>query len=426
MRAPFLGGDHDPGGSQDGAVDPVALLVDLGDRARLGALDGLRGHRLVLGGVERLALGRVGLDADAPERAHHLVLDLADALGELPAAVLLGRAQGEVEVIERGEQLLGELGHAAVGREGRLARGALAVVLEVGLRALGEREVFRRLVDGGRRLGRSAGVGRRLGLSRRRGRSVRVARGLGGSGVGRALLRQGLLRRGRGGGLVRPGDLRGGLLLDGGRLGRRLRVARLVRHRGWSSTTSASTTSSSAWSVAAPSALAPSPPLGDAAACCAWARSYIASETLWNAVWRRSVRAWMSAASSEVSDSRTSLMAASISLLEASSMFSSRSLTWRSAWYAAFSAALRASASSRRRLSSSACDSASDTMRLISSSDRPEPALISIFCSLPVPRSFAVTLTMPLASMSKPTSICGMPRGAGGMPVSWNLPSDLL
>ena len=33
---------------------------------------------------------------------------------------------------------------------------------------------------------------------------------------------------------------------------------------------------------------------------------------------------------------------------------------------------------------------------------------------------------MPLASMSKATSICGMPRGAGGMPVSWNLPSDLL
>jgi hypothetical protein len=33
---------------------------------------------------------------------------------------------------------------------------------------------------------------------------------------------------------------------------------------------------------------------------------------------------------------------------------------------------------------------------------------------------------MPFASMSNVTSICGMPRGAGGMPVSWNLPSDLL
>ena len=40
-----------------------------------------------------------------------------------------------------------------------------------------------------------------------------------------------------------------------------------------------------------------------------------------------------------------------------------------------------------------------------------------IFCSLPVPRSLAETCTMPLASMSKVTSICGTPRGAGAMPV---------
>ena len=31
-------------------------------------------------------------------------------------------------------------------------------------------------------------------------------------------------------------------------------------------------------------------------------------------------------------------------------------------------------------------------------------------CSLPVPRSFALTFTMPFASMSKVTSICGTPR----------------
>ena len=52
--------------------------------------------------------------------------------------------------------------------------------------------------------------------------------------------------------------------------------------------------------------------------------------------------------------------------------------------------------------------------------------MISIFCSLPVPRSLADTDRIPFASMSNATSICGMPRGAGGMPVSWNLPSDLL
>src|SRR5574341_810215 len=38
------------------------------------------------------------------------------------------------------------------------------------------------------------------------------------------------------------------------------------------------------------------------------------------------------------------------------------------------------------------------------------------FCSLPVALSRAATLRMPLASMSKVTSTCGVPRGAGGMP----------
>ena len=46
-----------------------------------------------------------------------------------------------------------------------------------------------------------------------------------------------------------------------------------------------------------------------------------------------------------------------------------------------------------------------------------------IFCSLPVALSRAETFTMPLASRSKVTSICGMPRGAGGMPASWKRPS---
>ncbi len=41
---------------------------------------------------------------------------------------------------------------------------------------------------------------------------------------------------------------------------------------------------------------------------------------------------------------------------------------------------------------------------------------------LPVPRSLAETLTMPLASRSNVTSTWGTPRGAGGIPVSWNLP----
>src|SRR5437870_616298 len=52
-------------------------------------------------------------------------------------------------------------------------------------------------------------------------------------------------------------------------------------------------------------------------------------------------------------------------------------------------------------------------MRSTSSLARPLDAVIVIFCSFPVPRSLAETLTMPLASMSKVTSTCGTPRGAG-------------
>ena len=47
-------------------------------------------------------------------------------------------------------------------------------------------------------------------------------------------------------------------------------------------------------------------------------------------------------------------------------------------------------------------------------------------CSLPVAISLAVTFSIPLASMSKATSIWGMPLGAGGMPIRENLPRDML
>ncbi len=61
-------------------------------------------------------------------------------------------------------------------------------------------------------------------------------------------------------------------------------------------------------------------------------------------------------------------------------------------------------------------------MRSTSSFDRPLEPLMVMVCSLPVALSFATTLTMPLASMSKVTSICGRPRGAGGRPTRWNRP----
>ena len=77
-------------------------------------------------------------------------------------------------------------------------------------------------------------------------------------------------------------------------------------------------------------------------------------------------------------------------------------------------------------LSSSAYCSASLIFALISSSESLVEDVMVIFCSLPVAISLALTLTMPLASISKVTSICGMPRGAGAMPESWNLPSVML
>ena len=49
-----------------------------------------------------------------------------------------------------------------------------------------------------------------------------------------------------------------------------------------------------------------------------------------------------------------------------------------------------------------------------------------IDCSRPVPRSLACTCRMPFASMSNDTSICGIRAGAGGSPVSSNIPSRLL
>ena len=75
-----------------------------------------------------------------------------------------------------------------------------------------------------------------------------------------------------------------------------------------------------------------------------------------------------------------------------------------------------ASTSSLRFLSSAANCSASLTALSISSLLMLVEAVMVIFCSLPVPRSFADTLTIPLASISKVTSICGIPRGAGAMP----------
>ncbi|KAF0753339.1 putative secreted protein [Aphis craccivora] len=51
---------------------------------------------------------------------------------------------------------------------------------------------------------------------------------------------------------------------------------------------------------------------------------------------------------------------------------------------------------------------------------------MTIFLERPELLSLADTFKMPLASMSKVTSILGTPLGAGGMPVRSNVPNRLL
>src|ERR1039457_636444 len=87
---------------------------------------------------------------------------------------------------------------------------------------------------------------------------------------------------------------------------------------------------------------------------------------------------------------------------------------------------LRVSMVSRCWRSSAPCDSASLAILSTSSFDRPEEEVMVIFCSLLVALSLAATFKIPLASISKVTSICGMPRGAGGMLPNWNTPSNRL
>src|SRR5215207_5357163 len=294
----LLGGHDHPGRTQDRAVEAVAPLVDLGHGARLGPLHGHLAHRLVLVGVEPLSLGGEALDARARERLVQLLVHELHALGDL---VVLGRGlQGQLEVVQRGEQLLGQAADAAQLGSAHLGAHALAEVLEVGLRALGQREVLVPFALGTREelveVGRDGLLGgvrahlrRRRGLLHRRGdRSLGLAR--------------------------RDGAMRLGLL-----------------HQDLpSSTTSASTTSSSA-SEAAPSA-EPLPCAPAAACCSAWARSYIASETLWKDACSACVRLRMFSTSSDSRASRTAVMACSMSDLEASSTLSPRSLSWRSAW----------------------------------------------------------------------------------------------
>ncbi len=62
----------------------------------------------------------------------------------------------------------------------------------------------------------------------------------------------------------------------------------------------------------------------------------------------------------------------------------------------------------------------------ISSGDKPLEGWIFMLWLRPVALSWAETLTMPLASISNVTSICGMPFNVWGMPTRLKKPNDLL
>mmetsp|Transcript_103935 Transcript_103935/g.144630 ORF Transcript_103935/g.144630 Transcript_103935/m.144630 type:complete len:212 (-) Transcript_103935:1461-2096(-) len=105
---------------------------------------------------------------------------------------------------------------------------------------------------------------------------------------------------------------------------------------------------------------------------------------------------------------------------------SPRSDSCFSVWYTRLSALFLVSTASLRLLSSAALASASCTILSTSVLSRVEDPAMVMVCSLPVPRSFAPTFRMPLASMSKVTSIWGTPRGAGGTPSRRKVPRILL
>ena len=120
------------------------------------------------------------------------------------------------------------------------------------------------------------------------------------------------------------------------------------------------------------------------------------------------------------------MQSASTAALSAASILSPTSPSAFSVWKSNASASFLASIPSLRFLSCASNAAASFTAFSISSSDILEPAVMVICCSFPVPRSFADTFTIPLASISNVTSICGTPRGAGAIPSSLNCPRDLL
>lgn len=127
------------GGTQHAAVELEALLLDMEHAAIL--LIRLRRHkgRLVLVGVELLAVGVHALETVLLESGHENVLRHLDTLVEgvevlVVTIQLLGRdvCKGAVKVVNALDEVLGELLDGEVTGSLDLARGTVLQIAEVG------------------------------------------------------------------------------------------------------------------------------------------------------------------------------------------------------------------------------------------------------------------------------------------------------
>src|SRR5580700_5981701 len=388
--------DLDHRRAQEHALPPIAGAEQIGDLLG-GAITGFVGDRLVDSRIERVARLRVdAFESLSDQGVHQESGDLGDGL-----AGTVG--DGQVGGVEHGEELVDEGLGGPLQVLGLQLQRALLEVLEVGLQpAQGVEVVVPLALERQQvRLDRQLGVGQG-GLD---GVGDVAGREVAGTGIAGGAPERGL----HVGGGISPLRRRERLVVHG----------HAVPVPG-SSTISASTTSSSL--TLAP--LGPGPPVPldaccDAASYRRWAKPWLTCIS-WSVLRRM-------ASTSE--PARESFRAPTeVSTLDRSeaSILSPFSRSSFSVWYTSVSAWLRVSASSLRRRSSSAWASASRTMRSMSSRPSDDWPVMVIDCSLPVARSLALTWTMPLASMSKVTSICGTARGAGGRSTSWNLPRVLL
>ena len=127
-------------GRSDVVTQPVALLQHPDHRARL-RLGGLRDQRLVDVRVEEA----LGLDLDQPLLREHLgqlPVDEANAVLELRLLVVLGGLERAAEVVDHRQELLDEPLVGARDQRLLIARGPLAVVVELRLQALQVVEVL--------------------------------------------------------------------------------------------------------------------------------------------------------------------------------------------------------------------------------------------------------------------------------------------